>query len=407
MKYVVVLGDGMADWPIAELGNKTPLEVANKPTIDFLAKRAQIGMVNHIPEGMEPGSDTANLSVMGYDPSSYYSGRSPLEAVSMGIDLTASDVTYRCNFVTLSEDAVFEEKQMIDHSSDEITSEEAAMLVKDLQRELLPENLTLYAGVSYRNCLVWKNGAVGQKLVPPHDILGKRIKDYLPQGDKAGIFIEIMKRANAFLEQHPVNIARVKKGLRPANGAWFWGEGQKPHLPLFEEKFGLKGVMVSAVDLLKGIGLCAGLQVVDIPGATGNLNTNYEGKVAAAIEALQNGCDFAYVHIEAPDECGHRGEIANKIKSIEYIDQRVVKPLLEELQRMKEPYQIMILPDHPTPVAIRTHTAEPVPYLIYRSDKEENGVDSYTEKWAEQTGRYVQYGHKLLQKFLTGCNCKM
>lgn len=400
MKYIVIIGDGMADYPVPQLGNKTPLQKANKPNMDFLAKHGEIGMVRTIPEGISPGSDTANLSVMGYDPRKYYTGRSPLEAVSMGIELSDTDVALRCNLVTLSEEENYEDRTMIDYSSDEITSEEARELIDDINRHLKTDSMTFFPGVSYRHCLVWKNGPVGLNLTPPHDILTKKIAAYLPSGEENKVLVDMMKKSSEFMKEHPVNKSRVARGLKPANSIWLWGEGRKPAIPLFYDKYRLRGSVISAVDLIKGIGLCAGLKSVDIPGATGNINTNFKGKAEAAIKELENGQDFVYVHIEAPDECGHRYEIENKVRSIELIDELVIGTILKGLDKFDE-YSILVLPDHPTPLSLRTHTSDPVPYILYRKGEEKTSdVLGYDESEASGSGFFIEEGYTLMDRFI-------
>ncbi|AUS96613.1 cofactor-independent phosphoglycerate mutase [Clostridium thermosuccinogenes] len=400
MKYIVIIGDGMADYPVPQLGNKTPLQKANKPNMDFLAKHGEIGMVRTIPEGISPGSDTANLSVMGYDPRKYYTGRSPLEAVSMGIELSDTDVALRCNLVTLSEEENYEDRTMIDYSSDEITSEEARELIDDINRHLKTDSMTFFPGVSYRHCLVWKNGPVGLNLTPPHDILTKKIAAYLPSGEENKVLLDMMKKSSEFMKEHPVNKSRVARGLKPANSIWLWGEGRKPAIPLFYDKYRLRGSVISAVDLIKGIGLCAGLKSVDIPGATGNINTNFKGKAEAALKELENGQDFVYVHIEAPDECGHRYEIENKVRSIELIDELVIGTILKGLDKFDE-YSILVLPDHPTPLSLRTHTSDPVPYILYRKGEEKTSdVLGYDESEASGSGFFIEEGYTLMDRFI-------
>ncbi|MDR2036582.1 MAG: cofactor-independent phosphoglycerate mutase [Bacteroidales bacterium] len=402
MKYIVVLGDGMADEPVDELSGKTPLEVANKPAIDYLTEHGELGMVKTVPDGIPPGSDAANLSVMGYDPNKFYTGRSPLEAVSMGIQLSDTDVTLRCNLVTLSDDVPYASKTMIDYSSDEITSEEAAELIGSLQDKLGSEIFHFYPGRSYRHLLVWKNGKTGNILTPPHDILERKIDDYLPKGTESAVILQMMEKSVEIFRDHPVNIRRREAGLRPATSIWLWGEGRRPSLPNFEKKYGLKGSVISAVDLVLGIGLCAGLEPIEVPGATGNIHTNFEGKTQAAIDQLLNkGKDFVYLHIEAPDESGHRYEVENKVKSIEIIDQQMVLPIKEALDASGEEYSIMILPDHPTPLRLRTHTSDPVPYAIYRSTVERRSeISAYTEKNGAATGLYIREGFRLMDRFL-------
>ncbi len=402
MKYILILADGMADEKILSLGGKTPLQSASLPAVNSLAQRGEIGQVKTIPEGMSPGSDTANLSVMGYDPLVYHTGRSPLEAVSMGIQLSKTDITFRCNLVTLSEEASYEDKIMIDNSAGEISSEEAAILIAHIHNHLSTDKISFYPGVSYRHAMVWGNGLDDFELTPPHDILDKKIKAYLPKGKSSEIIMDMMMKSYKLLRDHPVNTERQKKGLRPANSAWIWGQGRKPQLKPFAEKYNLTGSVISAVDLVKGIGICAGLESIDVPGATGNINTNFEGKAKAAIQALQNGKDFIYVHIEAPDECSHQGDCKGKIKSMEIIDEKIVKPILEYLNSGKEPFRIMILPDHPTPLSIRTHTSEPVPYVLYDSTKDiYNESNAFDEVAAEESGNYYDAGYKLTDYFLS------
>ena len=358
-------------------------------------------MARTVPEGMPPGSDTANLSVMGYDPRIYYSGRSPLEAVSMGIPLAADDVTFRCNLVNLSEEGALEDATMVDYSSDEITTAESTELIAFLNREFHTETRDLYPGISYRHCLVLRHAETGTDCTPPHDISLKPVRDCLPKGRYGEQLLDMMKRSYALLRDHPVNLARVSRGLRPANCCWFWGEGTRPALSSFEERFGVKGGVISAVDLIKGIGICAGLKSVDVPGATGNVDTNFQGKAEAAIGLLQNGCDFVYIHVEAPDECGHRHEVENKVKSIELIDREILGRLLPALQASGEDYAVLLMPDHPTPLSIRTHSGDPVPFVLYRSDRESPlHAGAYTEAFAEKTGLFIPEGHRLMEKLL-------
>ena len=399
MKYIVVLGDGMADYPIPALANKTPLQAANKPTIDSLAKHAQVGLCQTVPEGFKPGSDVANLSVMGYDPHECYTGRSPLEAVSIGIDLKDTNVTLRCNLVTLSDEPRYEDKTMIDYSAGEISTAEAEELISYLKKYFDNEKFTLYAGVSYRHCLVVDHGRTGHELTPPHDITGKPVKGHLPQGPDAKLYLDMMKRSAELLKNHPVNQARIAAGKNSANSVWFWGEGTKPKLANFEQKFGKKGAVISAVDLVKGIGILAGMKIIDVPGATGNYDTNFAGKAQAAFNELNHGTDFVYIHMEAPDECGHQGDIAHKIYSIEQISETVVKPLIEGLWEAGEAFRILICPDHPTPISVRTHVSDPVPYLLYSSDeKYSSDVLSYDELSAKNTGIFVKQGWELMKK---------
>lgn len=394
MKYVIVLGDGMADRPLKELNDKTPLEYAQTPTMDVLAKGGEIGLLHTIPDGMKPGSDTANLSVLGYDPQKYYSGRSPLEALSIGVPMKDTDIALRCNIVTLSEEEdAYEDRTIIDHSSDEISTEDAAVLIEAVRKELENESYKLYVGTSYRHLLIWDQGQV-LDLVQPHDVLGQTIGQHLPQDP---ILREMMKKSYDILANHPLNVERKKKGLRPANSCWFWGAGTKPALSSFEEKTGKKGVMISAVDLLKGIAVGASMKVIEVEGANGGLNTNYEGKAQAAIDALtKENYDFAYVHVEAPDEMGHQGSIEKKVTSIEYLDQRLIRKIKEGLDASGEPYRMLVLPDHPTPICIRTHSAESVPYVLYDSTDVQDHDWAYNEAAAFASGNYIAKGHEMI-----------
>lgn len=402
MKYLVMLCDGMADEPNEALGNSTPMEKANKPCMDSLAAKAEVGIVKTVAEGLKPGSDVANLSVLGYEPAVYYSGRSPLEAASIGIDLKDTDVTLRCNLVTLSDDEDYENKTILDYCADDISSEEAKILIEYIQEKLGNDVFRFYPGVSYRHCLVWSNGNPHPGvLTPPHDITGKVITDYIPKGEAVDELYDLMKKSYDLLKDHPVNQARIARGKRPANSIWLWGEGIKPLLDNFSEKFGIKGSMISAVDLLKGIAICAGMNSVDVDGATGYLDTNFDGKCKAAIEEFKNGADLVYVHVEAPDECGHRGEIENKVKAIEMIDEHILGPVVEFLKGYDD-FAVLVCPDHPTPLSIRTHTSTPVPYLIYDSKNEINsGVKVFCEKEARETGNYIEKGFTMMNYFLT------
>lgn len=402
MKYLVMLCDGMADEPNEALGNSTPMEKANKPCMNSLAAKAEVGIVKTVAEGLKPGSDVANLSVLGYEPAVYYSGRSPLEAASIGIDLKDTDVTLRCNLVTLSDDEDYENKTILDYCADDISSEEAKILIEYIQEKLGNDVFRFYPGVSYRHCLVWSNGNPHPGvLTPPHDITGKVITDYIPKGEAVDELYDLMKKSYDLLKDHPVNQARIARGKRPANSIWLWGEGTKPLLDNFSEKFGIKGSMISAVDLLKGIAICAGMNSVDVDGATGYLDTNFDGKCKAAIEEFKNGADLVYVHVEAPDECGHRGEIENKVKAIEMIDEHILAPVVEFL-RGYDDFAVLVCPDHPTPLSIRTHTSTPVPYLIYDSKNEINsGVKVFCEKEARETGNYIEKGFTMMNYFLT------
>lgn len=401
MKYILLLCDGMADYPVNELGNETPMTVANKPHMNKLAQLGTVGLVKTVAEGLNPGSDVANLSVLGYDPKKYYGGRSPLEAVSMGVDLKETDIAIRANLVTLSNDDQYEDKTMIDYCADDISSEEAKDLILYLEEKIGSDTFRLYNGVSYRHCLIWSNGTMDVgKLTPPHDITGKPIADYLPDKYKAEKLLELQKKSYELLKEHPVNKKRIKNGKLPANSLWFWGEGIKKSLPSFTEKTGLKGAMISAVDLLKGIGILADMQVIDVDGATGYMDTNFEGKADAAIKALlEDDNDFVYLHVEAPDECGHRHEIENKVKSLEYIDKRILEKLLNTLEGQE--YKIMILPDHATPLDLRSHTSDPVPFLMYKNtDQNSADVSVFDEKSAKKTNRFVKNGFELIDQFI-------
>ena len=394
MKYVLILGDGMADRPIPELSGKTPLEYAKTPMLDALAKQSEVGLVHTIPEGMSPGSDTANMSVCGYDPKIYYTGRSPLEALSIGVAMKDTDVAIRTNVVTVSDDDLpYEEKTIIDHSSSEIDTEDAAVLIEAVQKELGNEMFQYYVGTSYRHLLIWDKGSV-VPLTPPHDILGKTIGEYLP---KESLLFEMQKKSYEILNNHPINVARAAAGLNKANSIWFWGAGTKPILTSFEEKTGKKGAMISAVDLLKGIAVGAGMDNKIVEGANGQLRTNYEGKAQAAVDALtKEGYDFAYIHVEAPDEMGHQGSVERKVQAIEYLDERIIRYVKEAMDASGEDYRMLVLPDHPTPIEVRTHTSEPVPYLLYDSTQKQDNDWQYSEKCAADGGIFHPQGHKLI-----------
>lgn len=400
MKYIVILGDGMADEPIAALGNRTPLEVAATPMMDMLAPVSEIGLAKTIPQGMKPGSDTANLAVLGYDPKVYYSGRSPLEALSIGVPMKDTDIAVRCNIVTVSDDNLpYEEKTMIDHSSSEISTEDAAILLEAVRKEFQNETYQFYTGTSYRHCLIINHGSV-MELSQPHDILERVIGEYLPTDQ---MLYDMMKRSYDILNNHPLNVERAKQGLNKANSLWFWGAGTKPLLTSFEDKTGKRGAMISAVDLLKGIAVGAGMKVVQVEGADGTLHTNYEGKAKAAVDVLlKEGYDFVYVHVEAPDEMGHQGSIDRKVKAIEYLDEKVIRPVKKAMDASGEDYRMLILPDHPTPIACRTHTSSPIPYLLY--DSTDTGIKTedaqYNEKQAVASGILVTEGYRLIEKLL-------
>ena len=398
MKYIVILCDGMADEPLEGLGGKTPLEAAQTKNMDRLAEKAEIGMVCTVPEDMAPGSDTANLSVIGYDPKKYYSGRSPLEALSIGAEMDEKDVSFRCNLVTLTEEQDrYEDRVILDHSSGEISTKEAADLLEALREGLKREGYTFYAGTSYRHLLIQKEGKVVD-LTAPHDILTKRIGEYLPEDP---VLRDMVVRSYDILKDHPINVRRRKEGKNPANSAWFWGAGTRPALTSFEEKNGVKGAMISAVDLLKGIAVGAGMHNVIVEGANGGLHTNYAGKAHAAVKALtEDGYDFVYVHIEAADEMGHQGSAEDKIRAIEYIDDQVIGPVAEALRAAGADFRMLILPDHPTPVRVRTHTADPVPYLLYDSTRPAEGCSTYCEKTGQKSGRLLEEGYRLIDYLL-------
>ncbi len=402
MKYAVILCDGMADKPLSELNDMTPMQAADKPNMNYLASKGEVGLVRTVGAGLKPGSDVANLSVLGYDPAIYYSGRSPLEAASIGIDLKPDDVTLRCNLVTLSDEPNYEDKVMVDYCAGDISTNEAAELIKYIDEKLGNDTFKFYSGVSYRHCLVWAKGEPHPGvLTPPHDISDKIIRDYVPSGEHTAVLYDMMKKSYSLLMEHPVNKRRIAEGKRPANSIWLWGEGTKPGLDSFYGKFGKTGSMISAVDLLKGIGKCAGMNVCRVEGATAYIDTNFEGKVQAAIHELKSGQDFVYIHIEAPDECGHRGEIENKKRSIEIIDERILSPLLDYLKESGDDYSIMVLPDHPTPIATKTHSSDPVPFLIYRSNEEkDSGISVFYEDAAAQTGVFIEPGCELMNRFL-------
>ena len=396
MKYIIVLGDGMADEPLSGLHGQTPLEYASTPYIDNIAGKAAIGLAKTIPDGMKPGSDTANLAVLGYDPKRYYTGRSPLEALSIGVDMEENDIAIRCNLVTVSDDGLpYEEKTIIDHSSGEISTEDASVLLDAVRKELEDGNYQFYDGTSYRHCTIWKNGSVVE-LTPPHDILGREIGEYLPAENELR---EKMKKSYEILNNHPINVERAKKGLNKANSIWFWGAGTKPALDSFEGKFGKKGAMISAVDLLKGIAVGAGMCNIDVKGADGTLETNYEGKAEAAVKAVTgDGNDFVYVHVEAPDEMGHQGSVERKIKAIEYLDGRIIGPIYERMKELGEDFRMLVMPDHPTPISTRTHSSDPVPYMLYDSTKEEEHTWKYNEKEAKESGNYIGEGYTLIRE---------
>ncbi len=402
MKYLVLIPDGMADEPIKELGDLTPMQKADKPTMDMLAAKSLVGTVSNVPEGMVPESDTANMAILSFDPKIYSKGRSPLEAVSIGIQMQPDETAYRCNVVTLTEEQEnYEDRIIVDHSADEISTEEADLLIKALEEKLGNDIRKFHTGISYRHCLIWKNGNDTYNFMRPHDILGKRIGDYLPRVSDGGEeFLKLMRDSYEILKDHHVNIARKERGLKPANSAWLWSPGKKPQLPSFKAKWGLNAAVISAVDLIKGIGLCAEMNSIDVDGATGNVHTNYDGKAQATIDAFKNGAELVYVHVEGPDECGHRAEIDNKVLSIELIDKKILAPVYEYLKNCGEDFKIMILPDHPTPIRLRTHTITPVPFMIYSSKNEHIGVNKFDEFSARAKELYIPNGYTLMEHLI-------
>ncbi len=400
MKYAIVLYDGMADYPVDALGGKTPMECARKPVFDSLAQKGEVGLVRTVAEGLKPGSDVANLSVLGYDPKICYTGRSPLEAISIGVEMSDTDVALRCNLVTVSDEENYDDKTMVDYSAGDISSEEAAEIIKTVQEHFGGGEFDFYAGVSYRHCLIHHGGTTQLgTMTPPHDISDRVVGGYISTAPTAEKLTKMMRESYDLLKDHPVNLKRISEGKRPANSIWLWGEGSKPTIENFEKKFGMKGCIVSAVDLLKGIGIGAQMLVPEVEGATGYIDTNFEGKAQAAIDALENGCDFVYLHFEAPDECGHRNEPENKVRSIEIIDERVLPMLLKALDKYDD-YKVMILPDHPTPIKTKTHASDPVPYMIYHKNGEIDGVETINENTAAATGNFVEHGPSLIKHFL-------
>ena len=397
MKYIVVLGDGMSDEPIEALGGKTPLEYASTPVMDELAGKGEMGMVQNVPAGMSPGSEIANLSVMGYNPLTDFTGRSPLEALSVGVEMEPDDVIFRCNVVTLTEEEPYAEKTILDHSADEISTADADILMDAIREAFNSEEFQFYTGTSYRHIMVWKKGRVSS-LEPPHDHLTKVIGPWLP---KETVLRSFMERSFEILNNHPLNLARTAQGKRKANSLWYWGAGTKPALQNFTEKTGLTGAMISAVDLLKGIAVGAGMKVCQVEGATGSIDTNWEGKAQAAIDSLlRDGCDFAYIHVEAPDEMAHQGHMEEKVKSIEYLDSRIIAPVKKAMEDAGEDYRMLILPDHPNLLRLRTHVGDPVPYVFYDSTKERKSLACYSEREAAATGNFEPMGHMLMERFL-------
>jgi len=402
MKYIVILGDGMADRPLKELRGKTPLQKAKKPNMDKLAREGLIGMVRTIPKGFHPGSDIANLSILGYNPAEYYSGRAPLEAASMGIKLKKDDIAYRCNLVTLKFNKNRMRAFMEDYSSDHISTNEARELIHELNKEIGTEKIRFYPGMSYRHIMVWSGGEFNNECVPPHDITGKDIIDYLPVGKGEDVLRRLMLSSADILNNHPVNRRRKKQGRNPANSIWLWGQGKKVILPQYKKKYSVKGALVSAVDLIKGIGTCAGFKILKVPGITGYLDTNYLGKAEAALKALEKN-DFAFIHVEAPDEAGHSGNYKDKIRAIEDFDAFVVGTVMKGMEFFDE-YRILLLPDHATPIEVRTHTDEPVPFAIYDSRKKHrNKKIAFDETIAMNKDRLVfEKGYTLMDFFIKG-----
>lgn len=402
MKYLVLLCDGMADYPVEELGGKTPLQAAYSPNMDSLAKDGIVGLVKTVSDDMKPGSDVANLSVLGYDPHKYYTGRSPLEAGSIGIDMKDTDVSLRCNLVTLTDEADYEDKTIVDYCAGDISTEDAKIFIDYLAEKLDNYEFKFYSGISYRHCLIWNNGTLDVgTLTPPHDITGNPIKQYVPMHQNAQKLYELMKKSYDLLKDHPLNKQREKNGLRPANSIWLWGEGVKAQLDPFMEKFGLKGSMISAVDLLKGIGKFSEMDVINVDGATGYIDTNFEGKAQAAINEFKNGKDFVYIHVEAPDECGHRNETENKKKSIELIDRLILGPVVEALKEMDD-FKVLVTPDHATPLSLKTHTNDPIPFIMYNSTKKQDGPSEFNEDTAKKSGYFIETGFTIMDRFV---NC--
>ena len=401
MRYLVMLGDGMADYPLDALGGKTPLELAQKPMMDKLCAQGELGLVRTLYKGMPTGSDIANLSVLGYDPKKYYTGRSPIEALGLGIKLESEDTVFRLNLVSISTEGEFEEKTMLDHSSDKITNEEAYQLMDALREEFESDAIKLYDGVSYRHILIWKGIDYGYTMMPPHDILGRCIREYMPGGKYSREVLSMMKRSYELLMAHPVNISRMERGLKPANCMWLWGEGKKPTIDSFQGKYGIKGSVITAVPLIQGLAAGMGLEAIEVEGATGDYYTNYAGKAQAACDALDAGDEFVFIHVEAPDECGHDADIELKIKSIERIDAEILTPVKGKLDSLGEGYKILLMPDHATPIALRTHVTDPIPYVIYTKGAEDRGCGlAYSEKNGAATGKMIEYGHDLMSEFL-------
>ena len=398
MKYIVILGDGWADYP--DENGETPLSLAKKPNIDAIAKMSVCGLTKTVPDGMKPGSDVANMAVMGYDPAVYYTGRSPLEAASMGIELGADDVTYRCNLVSLGGKGAYDTLTMKDYSAGELDTESAKKLIEELNAAgIVPSGCELHAGVSSRHCFVRRHGKTGAELTPPHDISGKVISPYLPKGAYADELLAFQKNSMKVLAGSEINAERRAKNVNTADGCWLWGEGTRPSFKPFKELYGLKGAVISAVDLVKGLGIVAGMDSIDVEGACGTINTNFAGKAAAALEAAKTH-DFVYLHMEAPDECGHQGDKAGKIRSIELIDSLVDGPIFAEMTKRKERFKMLITPDHPTPLALRTHVGDPVPFVMYDSGRKVDGIETYNEGLVRTTRVYYPSGVDMFKAFI-------
>ena len=399
MKYIVFLGDGMADYPCEKLDGKTPLEIAKKPNIDNIAKNGVVGLCKTVDDTLSPGSDVANLSVLGYDPLCYYTGRSPLEALSIGVDLKDTDVTFRANIVTLSDDEPYENKKMVDYSSGEITTKESSELIEYIKQNIVVDKIAFHRGISYRHLMVADGGSTNVKLTPPHDISDKIVTEYLPQGDNAEVILDIMKKSYELLKDHPINKKRIAEGKNPGNSLWIWGEGKKPRLDKFYDKFGLKGSIISAVDLLKGIGKGAGMNVPEVIGATGNIDTNFDGKAQAAINEFKNGQDLVYIHVEAPDECGHQGNLESKIEAIELFEEKVVGPVMNYLENCGDDYAVLVMPDHPTPIKLKTHVRDSVPFAMLKSNATEKSGLLYNEVNAKASGVFIEKGSDIMVNF--------
>lgn len=398
MKYVIILTDGCADIPVAELGNLTPLEKSSTPNMDDFAKNGSLYLVKTVPDGMKPGSDVANLAVMGYNPQQCYTGRSPLEAASIGVKLEDNQTAFRANLVTLSDEDNYSEKTMLDYSAGEISTVESRALMADIEKALGGGDIHFYGGVSYRHLFVWTDAPKEFSLTPPHDISDRKIRDYLPSDER---ILNLMKKSEEILKNHPINQKRIAEGKNPATSMWIWGEGTRPSLDLFEELYNKKGAVVSAVDLIKGIAILAGMKSIDVEGATGNIHTNFEGKAQAAADALlEDNADLVYVHLEAPDECGHQGDAIGKTRSLELIDEKIIGYIRKRLEDAGEDYAFMVMPDHPTPVSTKTHSGDAVPCVIYKKGDNRANDYRFTEEYARKYGEKVDVGYTIMKKFL-------